>query len=378
VNIFAALLLCCGAFWSLRLAVAETFFRDDTPPAVKRATAMQGNAPSAEFAERLAEIEPADALIALETAVAINPRASGAWISLGLLEESSDDLAAAERSLLTAARIDHQFLPAWTLTNFYFRRGDREAFWRWAKQAASFTFDDFLPLIRLCDQFERDPTRVLSRLGEVRRLRPTYLGFLIDEKRLDAAQQVGRGMFNDHANDPYLINLADHQLGAGNTTAAIEVWNIASGFEPIDPAARRVLTNGNLARAPLNLGFDWRLGQEAGVITNWAPSQLTFELLGSEAETAMFMKQTLSAVPDHWRLRFDYVTRGALSPGIRWLLNEKEGPLIEPSDQWRTGDFPLPRTRGSGELKLIYRREPGTTRATGRIEIRNLRLEASL
>lgn len=365
-----------AAFAALRLAVAETIFRRDTVDDVRRAIAIQETAPSAEFEERLAELDPANASDALERAVVANPRASAAWISLGLIEDNARDANAAERSLLRAAQVDHQYLPAWTLSNFYFRRANRELFWTWADRAASLTYDDFRPLLRLADQFEPDPDRMLRHFQDVRRLRPSYLSFLIGDKRLGAAQQVAREMSNDRANDPQLIDLADRQLQAGNAIAAIELWNVASGFGPLEPAAGRILTNGDLARAPLNLGFDWRLGQMDGVIQRWRPSELLFTLSGSQPETCVLLEQTIYLVPRNFRLRFDYMTGKVPPTGIHWALDNREGPGIEPSDQWREGQFDVPRTHGLAHLKLFYRRESGTTRTEGSIEIRNLRLDA--
>jgi Tfp pilus assembly protein PilF len=65
------------------------------------------------------------------------PRSSSAWIDTGLAAEEAGDYAGAERSLLEAARIDRQHLPAWSLANFYFRRGDPASFWPWARRAAA-------------------------------------------------------------------------------------------------------------------------------------------------------------------------------------------------------------------------------------------------
>src|SRR5208282_4476980 len=138
----------------------------------------------------------------------------------------------------------------------------------------------------------------------------------------------------------------------------------------------RILTNGDLARAPLNLGFDWRLLETDGVAETWRPSELVFTFSGSEPEACAVLEQTLYLVPRHFRLRFDYLT-GVLAPsGIRWSLDNIAGPLIEPSDRWGEGVFDIPRTKGLAHLRLIYRREPGTTRTEGRIELRNLRLES--
>ena len=362
-----------AALTAVRLAVADTIFREDTPDAIKRAIAVVG--PDAGFEQRLAEIDVPNARQALERAVAANPRASAAWIALGLIEESAGEFDAAERSLSEASRVDRQYLPAWTLANFYFRRANREKFWVWADRAASLTYDDFRPLLRLCDEFEPDPNRMLAHFGDLRRMQPPYLNFLIGEGRLDAAEQVAKGMWNDRANDPLLIDLADREVRAGNAVPAIELWNAASGFIPLDPSQGRILTNGDLARAPLNLGFDWRLVETEGVAETWRPSELVFTFSGSEPEACVVLEQTMYFVPRHFRLRFDYLTGVVAPSGVRWALDNSAGPPLGANDKWREGVFDIPRTRGLAHLRLVYQREPGTTRTEGRIEFRNLRLE---
>jgi hypothetical protein len=377
VSLAGVLFFACAALAAIRLAVADTIARDDTPEAVRRAIALEWPTPAAESEQALAELDPAHARAALERAVQTNPRSSAAWIALGLLEEASGD-PSAEQSLRQAAVMDHQYLPAWTLANFYFRRADQQQFWRWADRAASLSYDDFHPLLRLADQFEPDPRRMLAHFQNAPRLRAPYLDFLIGENRLNAAQQVARAMSKERANDPYLIGLADRQLRAGNRAAAIELWNIASGFPPLDPSAGKILTNGDLARPPLNLGFDWRVGQAEGVAQSWKPSELIFAFSGSQPEACVLLEQTISLVPRHFRLRFDYMTGEWATTGVHWALDDSEGPAIEPSSEWREGAFDLPRADGLRNLRLFYRREPGTTRTEGRIEVRNLRLEARL
>ncbi len=376
------LFFACATLAAIRLAVADTIAHQDTPEAVTTAIALQWPAPSAELEETLAELDPIHAREALERAVEANPRSSAARISLGLLEEAGGNFSAAANSLRQAALIDHQYLPAWTLANFYFRRENREQFWPWADRAATLAYDDLRPLLRLCDQFEPDPARLLGHFRDVRRLRIPYLDLLIGENRLDAAQYVAREMGDERTNDPQLIELSDRQLRAGNAASAMELWNIASGYGHLEPSSGRILTNGDLARAPLNLGFDWRLGQAEGVAESWKPSELIFTLSGSQPEACLLLEQVLCLVPQRFRLRFDYMTGGpswttGMATGLHWSLGNIEGPSIEPSSQWREGVFELPRTDGLGNLKLFYRREPGTTRSEGRIEIRNLRLEAS-
>jgi tetratricopeptide (TPR) repeat protein len=368
----------CAALAAIRLAVADTIAREDTPEAVRRAIAWEWPAPAAESEQALAELDPAHARAVLETAAQTNPRSSAAWIALGLLEEAGGDRSAAEQSLQQAALMDHQYLPAWTLANFYFRGANQEQFWLWAERAASLAYDDFRPLLRLSDQFEPDPARMLAHFQNAPRLRAPYLDFLIGENRLGAAQQVARGMSKERANDPYLIGLADRQLRAGSGPSAIELWNIASGFPPVEPAAGKILTNGDLARPPLNLGFDWRVGQAEGVAQSWRPSELIFTFSGSQPEVCVLLEQTIFLVPRHFRLRFDYMTSESATTGVHWALDDREGPGIEPSSEWREGAFDLPRANGLRNLKLFYRREPGTMRSEGRIEVRNVRLEASL
>ena len=212
----------------------------------------------------------------------------------------------------------------------------------------------------------------LSR--EARAWVPLILDFLIGENRLDDAQQVAARLSNDHANDPRLIGLADRQLRAGHADHALQLWDIASGFPPLDPVSGRILTNGDLARAPQNVGFDWHLIPNEGVIHRWRPSELLITLSGTQSEACVLLEQTVDLADRALRLRFDYLAPGI--SGLHWALDNSEGPALAPSEDWVGGVFYVPRTRGLSRLRLFYRRQTGTTRAEGRFEIRNLRLEA--
>jgi hypothetical protein len=147
----------------------------------------------------------------LRAAVSLNPRAASAWISLGLDTEADGNLPQAEADLLQAARVDHQYLPAWTLTNFYFRRGDSTRFWLWAQRAATLTFDDYRPLLRLADAFDRSPKSVATRLAGGAPLLRAYLDLLIGEGRLDAAQEIAGSLaaLHDSSDHARLDDLAD-------------------------------------------------------------------------------------------------------------------------------------------------------------------------
>ena len=136
------------------------------------------------------------------------PHSSSAWIDAGLAAEEAGDYAGAERSLLEAARIDRQHLPAWSLANFYFRRGDPPSFWLWARRAAALSYDDLKLLLRLCDELEPHPAVVLERIGSSPRIHRAYLEFLIGRNRLLDAREVARRMQGEPGSEPRLADFA--------------------------------------------------------------------------------------------------------------------------------------------------------------------------
>jgi tetratricopeptide (TPR) repeat protein len=182
----ALLLLFLGfaSLLTIRLAVAEADFRLD-PRSALRSPLWAGAANLGRFESSWDE---------LHAAVGLNPRLSSAWIQLGLAAEANGNLPEAETDLLRAASVDRLYVPAWTLANFYFRRGDAAKFWPWAKRAATLTYDDYRPLLRLADALETSPqhvaTSVATRLGGGAPLLRAYLDLLINAHRLDSAREV--------------------------------------------------------------------------------------------------------------------------------------------------------------------------------------------
>ncbi|MGH9648057.1 MAG: hypothetical protein ACRD4E_14700 [Bryobacteraceae bacterium] len=164
----------------IRLAATEAAFRQNPEAAMRSPNWIQ--------AAHLARFESSRE--ELRAAVRLNPRMASAWIHLGLDAEADGNLPEAEADLLRAARFDHLYLPAWTLANFYFRRGDAGKFWPWAKQAAGLTYDDYRPLLRLADALDISPSRVAIWLGGGAPLLRAYLDLLINAHRLDSAREV--------------------------------------------------------------------------------------------------------------------------------------------------------------------------------------------
>jgi hypothetical protein len=167
---------------TIRLALAESEFRLD-PGAASRSLFWSRAANLADY-----ESSPRE----LRAALSLNSRLSSAWIQLGLDAEMDANLPEAETDLLRAASVDHLYVTAWTLANFYFRRGDAAKFWPWAKQAAALAYDDYRPLLRLADTLDPSPQRVAERLGGGLPLLRAYLDLLINAHRLDSAQEVAR------------------------------------------------------------------------------------------------------------------------------------------------------------------------------------------
>jgi hypothetical protein len=117
----------------------------------------------------------------------VRPRDTSANIERALELERSGAVAQAEFILLEAARLDRQYLPAWTLTNFYFRRNAIPQFWSWAARASALTRDPraLLRLANAAGTLWRSPH--LGNRPEI--LRP-YLDILVTEPRLADAQTV--------------------------------------------------------------------------------------------------------------------------------------------------------------------------------------------
>ena len=169
-------------FLTIRLAVAEADFRLDPESALHSPFWVRA-ANLARFGSSPEE---------LRAAVSLNPRLASAWIQLGLDAEADGNPQEAETDLLQAARVDRLYLPAWTLANFYFRRGDAAKFWPWAERAARLTYDDYRPLLRLADALETSPEQVAIRLGGGAPLLRAYLDLLINAHRPDSAREIAR------------------------------------------------------------------------------------------------------------------------------------------------------------------------------------------
>lgn len=387
-----ALVMAGGIALAGRLACAEILARRDTVSALVRAAELDRLAPVPAYFERLADLDPDRAHRWLDAALQANPRNTSARIARGLAEERSGSVPQAERDLLQAAFLDRQYLPAWTLAGFYFRqdryfRPNRRAqFWTWARRAAALTYDDYRPLLALAHAIEPDPRAAIENLGGSEnvsdRLISADLDYLAQESRLADSQEIAHLLIarKNPADKPRVLALAELQIQAGRARDALELWNAVS--PPIRPEAD-ALAGGDLLSAPSGVAFDWSLPQNDGVFSHWQRGQLTFSLSGTQPESCALLQQRVALDSSRrYRLRFEYRSDDLTDPtGLAWDLDGNSAP-IPPAGNWRWGQSDLRvKTRQAGHLalawlRLLYQRQPGRIRAAGKIQIRNLSLEA--
>jgi hypothetical protein len=388
----ALLALAVAAGWSWRVGWADYLARQETLEATERA--LRWTPSQAVYHFRLgvltADKYPARSIAALQRAVALNPSDAASWIELGLRLERNGKADAAERCLLRAAEVDRQYLPRWTLANFYFRRNDTEKFWTWARSSAEMVYGDAAPLFRLCGQVLEDG-RLIERLGIVRpEVRVDYLAYLLGHGRPEAIMPaVRKVMEQDRKEDvPVLLAACDRLLDERRVQEAVEVWNglaqrrnIPSGT--VDTEGGPILTNGAFAAAPSSHGFDWRLPATDGVSASGEenPTGLRLTFSGSQPENCEVLAQFLPVrEKTSYELKFTYRTSG-IGPGtgLRWRVMEASGGVLAEGDSLSSEEqkedrisFRTPAGRRLARIALEYRRAAGTTRAAGFVALRHV------
>jgi tetratricopeptide (TPR) repeat protein len=372
--VVALIVLVAAGIYSIRAAIADAAFRRSTPEGVKRAVEIApDNARYLLFRALQLDYDGQDATPLLERAARLNPLSSASRIRLGLAAETRGDLASAEKWLLDAARVDHQFEPRWTLANFYFRQNRPDDFWRWMHDALEVSYGDRRLAFDLCWRMAVSPDEILARgIPDRREVVATYLYYLMDQHR-DAVGPVALKLaaIRDPADTEPLEAACDLLIESGDAGRAREVWR---GLGHNEAA---LLTNGDFANEPRNHGFDWRLARPSGVthVQLNAPAAHRITLSGKQPEACELLRQWLALEPGkrytlHWEVR----TQGMLSPtGIDWNAGVGRSP-VENSDDWRIGSAEFVAPAALVPLTLTYMRPTGQPRAEGSVEIRSVSL----
>lgn len=370
-------LLGLASYKSLRLALADHYYRANTPASLARAAELDPlNAQTWLWLAEHRAYAGLDPTAALETAARLSPYDSAPLIRLGLAAELGGRRARAEQLLLEAARIDRLYEPRWSLANFYFRSGDVAKFWPAVRAALEMAYGDQTPLYRLCWRFTDDPARVLEAIPSRRALLAGYLQFLLAERHADSAPSAARRLAGlATAEDlPLLLTYVDR-------SPDLTVWNMLCRrgllpYRPLDPERGPILTNPDFVTAPLLRGFDWRAASTAEIApARIAPSGLRIGLSGNQPESCELLWQPLPAIPGRrYRFRFDYRT-SQIPPrsGLHWTVAGAATPDLS-SDTLRSVTLDFTASAPLERLALTYARVPGSVRIEGSIELRDLAL----
>ena len=385
-----------AAVWSVRLGWSDYWFRKETVAGTEKALAVTPG--QAAYYNRLAlltsEDHPARAIAALKRAVALDPADAHSWIDLGLQYEAGGDNARAGQCLVRAVEEDAQYLPRWTLANYYFRRNDPPRFWFWAKRAAAMAYGDPLPLFRLCGQMEEDGKLIERLTISNPSVRASYLSYLVGQDRIDLVGPPSRRVLeeNRQSDTPLLLAVCDRLLDRGRASEALDIWNRLAETHRIPFAARSStlpssLTNGAFTVAPTSQGLDWRLPEVDGIsaASEESPGGLRLTFSGRQPERCEVLVQYVPVQENRkYRLRFLYRTSGIASgTGLTWRIADTNSgrSLGEGRDLSAAGEiqdqvsFATPAGCRLVRLSLVYQRSLGTTRIAGFIVLRSIDME---
>ena len=379
--------LALATIWTLRIGLADIYFQRHT--LIGTETAIRLTPGQAEYqnhlAGYLADTEEHQATQALKHAVALNPYDATAWIQLGLYYEAKNRFSDASQCLHQAAHVDHTFLPAWSLANFYFRQNNSVQFWYWIHQASRLVPEDASPLFRLCWHFTDDGKEIERQLDLSRPdMQAQYINFLISENRIEAVEPVAlRLAASDRNQDTaLLLNASDWLIAQHQATAALNIWNRLAEqhripFHAIHPNSKPAVTNSDFIHSPTSIGFDWHLADVPGINASQENGLggLRLEFSSDQPESVEVLTQVLAVQPNTaYRFLFDYATSGiAPGTGLTWrVATLHTGSVLATTeslsaDKGTVGhlDFTVPADSRFVRLSLVYQRALGTTRIEG-------------
>ena len=393
--IIVTLVSSVGIFWSIRVAFADTLSARDSLADRRRATELVP-ADSRNWL-RLARLQQQHGMASLPAysrSIEASPLNVEAWIDMGLEQEINQDLRSAEATLLHAAEISREYVPRWSLLNFYFRRNDPVHFWPWARRALELGFTDLQPIFRMAwglsqdsDQIEHDmvPDRPYV-LGQ-------YLAWLTSAGKPDAAAKIASRLIGQARPEefPALEYYCNTQLALGRLATAKTTWAgmVSRHLIPADAeSGNTALINGQFTHEPLNTGFDWRTTPVTGVFFRPTFPGLRINLSGKEPEGCELLSQyILLETSRKYELAYEYETSGIASDaGLSWrVLDAKSGTeftrnpknLSREKMGWDTISFVTPAQTQGGRLVLLYQRALGTTRISGWLQLKQVALTAA-
>jgi tetratricopeptide (TPR) repeat protein len=269
---------------------------------------------------------------------------------LGLAAEQGGDIIAAERWLLEAFAVDHQFEARWTLANFYLRQDRPNEFWTWIRSALEFSYGDRRPAYELLWRMSSDAEEILTRgIPERDAVAADYLAFLLDQRRTEALAGAAKKV----ADQNLLLAAVDALLDGARYDEAVEVWRQAGRNAPDG------VTAPDFETPQSGHGFDWRFYRSTGVAH---PFPGRVRLSGDQPESVELLRQVV----------------GGLRPGGRYRLQWQVSPEV-PGVGWRIDGVQATEFRASSAvvvLSLWYQRPLGEVRAEATLDLSDIRLLA--
>jgi pentatricopeptide repeat protein len=353
----------------------------------------------------------------------LNPLNSAVLMTLGLREELRGDRTKAEADLIRAAEVDHQFKPAWTLANYYFRAGEPEK--SWVMLQHTLRLDplgyDPTPVFELCwqeaSQAEtpvkgarqaetpikgagQDGAGDSADAAKIAAVVPPgalsiqYLEFLMRSHRLQAAIAAWPAALaaTDAAGSPAPATVRafpDSLAAAGRVQEAVKVWNelVEHGIMQsgrLNPAQGISIADADF-RFPLQpYVFGWHLADIPGVFATATTGSLDLEISGDEPP-AFQLLSTDAPLQSATRYRLVWKTdASSLSsprdPGFSFQVVQQPGkettvcaPLLSTAPP--ACEFTTAAGTGIAAINLAYARAQGTVRVSGRLHLHSIRLE---
>ena len=383
-----------AAVYALILARASHFFSQDTAVSVPAAVHLQPH--NAMYLDRLASWQPEDRQSLLQRSVAENPFNYNAWIRLGFLAEMQDgDNATAEKDYLKAAEVNHMFLPKWTLTNFYFRQQQRDAFFHWTKETLAITPYASDPVFAQMWQMTENEEELNAAIPDRPRILLQYAWYLSNAKQYQSipraverlVRAVGRDDPRKWGRDDLLAAGEDHMLASGYLKPALQVWSTlkdAGWLSQSVPNEQNPLTNGDFSQRFYRHGFDWVGLENVGTRVEQYPEtpELHISFYGDEGEDITLLQQYVAVAPEsayalNWHAEGEELTEPS---GISWHLHPVQGSNVSEVisgdllGQDKTWQFVAPKDSRTFLLTLEYARPAGVTRARGSVSLKSVTL----
>jgi tetratricopeptide (TPR) repeat protein len=368
----ALFVLAIAAVYSIRLALADAAFRKRTPQSVARALEiLPDHGGYLLFRAQQMDYDGQNSTAMLERAARVNPLSSAPRIRLGLAAEVRGDFSGAEKWLLDAARVDRQFEPRWTLTNFYFRRERPAEFWKWMRAAVEVSYGDRRLAFDLCWRMTQNAQEVLEQaIPDRHEVLAAYLYYVMDQQRSAVgAAALKLAHLHDGSDVLELETACDLLIDAGKFAEARDLWQ-RMGHTQIG-----LIDNGDFATAPSGHGFDWRPSPAEGVAYLPLPGSYRIVFSGKQPESSELLRHFVALNPGKvYSLRWEARTQGFASPsGIDWTAGVTYAALDAAQD-WRASSMDFKAETAFLPITLAYHRPTGQARAEGSVEIRAVSL----